>query len=77
MTHSNIVTVKDVVRNTGLSRPGVMLHIYRGNLEAEHVGGYLWIITPEEMARFMQARATGKYTRAKNGRKPTAEAINQ
>jgi len=59
----NIVTITDVMRVTDLSRPGVHQHIQRGNLEAEQINGYLWLITPEALAKFMQARAEGKHIR--------------
>ena len=59
----NIITIKDVMRVTGLGRPSVHPHINRGNLKAERIGGYMWAITPESLATFMRARAEGKYTR--------------
>jgi len=59
---NHFALVRDVVKATGLSYPGVLNHINKGNLLATKVG-QTFLIAVGDFRSFVEARATGKFTR--------------
>jgi excisionase family DNA binding protein len=59
-------TITELAKIIGVKRGAVLGRIQRGSIRAEKVGGYLWVITPEEVQRL---KDVNQFRPLKQGRK--------